>query len=171
MKMLHNFSKLTKLVLLKVIMIFVITFLAFGILTSRVSIGFNDTDSISGRLFLIIKDSYPEKKLDKIIFKINNLHTKYGDKTLIKRVIGFEGDRILIKNDHIFLNQKELGIIKPESLAGNPLIPLLDDNQYIIIPKDHYFVYSPHIDSYDSRYKSIGLVSKTETIGVAYEIF
>ena len=165
--MLFNFSKLKELALLKVIMSFVIAFLVFDVLVSKVSIGFNDTDSISGRVFLIIKQSYPHQKMDKIIFDINNSHTHHRD----KRVLGFEGDTVSRKDNCIFLNQKNIGKIKPKSLSGNILESLIQDGQTVVIPKGYYFVYSPHKDSYDSRYKSIGLISKKRVMGVAYEIF
>lgn len=169
--MLLNILNLKVWDLLKVVTIFVAAFLAFDILVSKVSVGFNNTDSISGRAFVIIKKSYPHKKMDKIIFKINNLHTHYRDKTLIKRVLGFEGERVTVKDGYIYLNGENLGKIKSQSLAGNPLYSLIKDQQTIIIPKNHYFVYSPHRDSYDSRYKSMGLISKKKVMGVAYEIF
>jgi conjugal transfer pilin signal peptidase TrbI len=40
-----------------------------------------------------------------------------------------------------------------------------------MIPQGKYFVWTPHIDSYDSRYDEIGLVDERTIIGVAYPLF
>ena len=86
-------------------------------------------------------------------------------------MIGFEGDTVSVRNNNIFLNEKYLGKIKSQSIKNNQLYPIIANNQSLEIPKDQYFVYSSHIDSYDSRYKSTGLIKRSMIIGGAYEIF
>jgi signal peptidase I len=169
--MLLHIPKVKVIILLKASIIFLVAFLIGGILVSKFSVGFNDTDSISGKVFLIVKNTYPENKMDKIVFKINNSNTNHKDKILIKKVIGFEGDTINVKNNHIFLNENDVGIIKSKSISGKFIYPIIENNKSVRIPQNHYFTHSPHKDSYDSRYISIGLIANTNIIGVAYEIF
>lgn len=169
--MINNHKSIIAKNLLKILIIIAIGFLLINIFISKYSIGFNNSNSIEGKIFFVAKDSYPQVISDKIIFKVNNIHTNYEDKIFIKKVIGFEGDTVSVRNNNIFLNEKYLGKIKSQSIKNNQLYPIIANNQSLEIPKDQYFVYSSHIDSYDSRYKSTGLIKRSMIIGGAYEIF
>ena len=70
----------------KTIIIMVISFLVVGVIISKYSIGFNNSASISGKMFFIIKNSFPKEISDKIIFKVNNSHTNNTDQNFIKKV-------------------------------------------------------------------------------------
>ena len=157
--------------LLKILIIVIVGVLLVNIFISKCSIGFNNTDSVDGKIFFVIKGSYPQIASDKITFKVNNAHTNHEDKIFIKKVVGFAGDTISVKDNRIFLNKKDLGKIKPKSIKNNQLYPILTNDQSLVIPKDQYFVYSGHVDSYDSRYKSMGLINKSMIIGRAYAVF
>ena len=125
----------------KTIIIIVISFLVVGVVISKYSIGFNNSASISGKMFFIIKNSLPKEVSDKIIFKVNNSHTNNTDQNFIKKVIGFEGDLVSVENQNIYLNGKKLGYIKPKSTKNNTLYPIISNNQSFKIPNNKYFVY------------------------------
>lgn len=170
--------------LLKTILIFLASFTLLGIIVSKYNLSFNQSPSMKGRVFLIAKNSLPQEYKDVVIFKTKEDsfkdvgEDKYpkAHKSKLKEVIGFYGDIIDVKksiedrNNHIYINGRDYGIIKEYSLKGERLLPITGIDKRITIPKDYYFVYTPHKDSYDSRYKSVGLIHKSQIIGRAYEI-
>ena len=171
---------------LRITVIILTAFLVVGMMTTKVGIGFNQSHSLSGRVFLIVKGTLPNKRFDMVIFKsisaiedIKANGSKYpiAHKSNVKEVVGFSGDVISVKknvndnNLHIYLNGEDYGIVKNYSLDGRrKLYPIVEVNNSLVIPQGYYFVHTPHKDSYDSRYKSIGLIHKSQIIGRAYEI-
>jgi len=80
-----------------------------------------------------------------------------------KIVAGVPGDRVEVRGRDFFVAGKFIGRAKTHSKAGVAVAPLAPG----VIPRDHYFVYTPHVDSLDSRYAVIGLVPKARVLGVA----
>lgn len=180
-----NIKNFIKHKLLIAIVVITAIVLLLEVITSKINIGFNQSPSLSGRVFLIVKGTLPKKKLDIVSFKsfdelteIKKHGSKYpvGHNSKIKHIIGFSGDVVLVKRNiedgtsHIYLNGKDCGIIKEFSLAGVRLFPIINGNNSLIIPHGYYFVWTPHKDSDDSRYSHTGLVHKSQIIGKAYEI-
>ena len=167
----------------KTLIIISMIFIVIGIITTKVGIGFNQSHSLSGRVFLIVKGTLPKEKFNKVVFKsfeemedIRKNGSKYPTayKSKVKDVVGFSGDIISVKKangiKHIYINEQDYGVIKEFSLKGEKLYPIVEVNNSLVIPQGYYFVWTPHKDSYDSRYKSIGLIHKSQIIGRAYEI-
>jgi conjugal transfer pilin signal peptidase TrbI len=67
---------------------------------------------------------------------------------LLKQVVGLPGDKITVRDQHIFINDHEYGFIHEISPSGLPLSPIDEE----IIPEDHVFVHATHPQSFDSRY-------------------
>jgi conjugal transfer pilin signal peptidase TrbI len=170
---------------LKPLIIIAICFVAIGLITAKINIGFNQSDSLSGRVFLIVKGTFPKEKFDIVSFKsvgelaeIRKNGSKYpkAHNSKIKQVIGFGGDVVFVKRNvedginHIYINGKNYGRIKEFSLVGAKLFPIVNENNSIVIPQGYYFVWTKHKDSDDSRYSHTGLIHKSQIIGKAYEI-
>ena len=170
---------------LKPLIIIAICFVAIGLITAKINIGFNQSNSLSGRVFLIVKGTLPKEKFDIVSFKsveelteIKKNGSKYphAHNSKVKHVIGFGGDIVSVKSNveegtnHIYINGRDYGIIKEFALSGNKLFPIINANNSLVIPQGYYFVWTPHKDSDDSRYSHTGLVHKSQIIGRAYEI-
>jgi conjugal transfer pilin signal peptidase TrbI len=163
----------------------VICFVAIGLITTKINIGFNQSNSLSGRVFLIVKGTLPKEKFDIVSFKsvgelaeIKKNGSKYpiAHNSKVKHVVGFGGDVVFVKRNvedgvnHIYINGRDFGIIKEFSLVGARLLPIINENNSLVIPQGYYFVWTKHKDSDDSRYNHTGLVHKSQIIGKAYEI-
>ena len=170
---------------LKPLIIIAICFISIGLITAKINIGFNQSNSLSGRVFLIVKGTFPKEKFDIVSFKsvgelddIKKNGSKYpiAHNSKVKHVVGFSGDVVFVKRNvedgvnHIYINGRDCGIIKAFALSGNKLFPIINANNSLVIPQDYYFVWTPHKDSDDSRYSHTGLVHKSQIIGKAYEI-
>jgi len=73
---------------------------------------------------------------------------------LAKEIIGVPGDTIAIRNDTLYINEVNYGLIQEKNSSGFPIHPISEG----IIPEGHLFVYAPHPQSYDSRYAEFGLI-------------
>lgn len=86
----------------------------------------------------------------------------------VKIVGGLSGDAVTMDEDRYFyVNGQRIGRAKPVSRKGEPLA-LGPTGR---IPAGHYFVYTPHLDSYDSRYADIGWIAPEQVVGRASILF
>lgn len=102
-------------------------------------------------LILIKKYKISVNRNDIVVIKKN-------DKIIIKRVLGVPGDKLLIKEGYLYINNKKYdnafieysGLLKKELILGI----------------DEYFVLGDNKNqSIDSRYEEIGIIYKNEFIG------
>ena len=119
---------------------------------------------------MIAKNQIPQK--DQIFaFKAKDNPAYKAGEIFIKIVGGVEGDEVIIKERDFYINSKStnqfIGTAKTQSLKGLPLT-IADVG---IIPPNHFFAYTTHQDSYDSRYKEIGLINAKDIIGTAVFAF
>lgn len=119
------------------------------------------------QICFVVGDSMkPSLNNGSIIFiKKYNLNIKYRDiivakkngKTIIKRVVGTPGDKIVI-DEYLYINDKK----KDEYY-------ILDKGEItypIILKNNEYFVLGDNLEqSKDSRFYEIGIVNKSEIIG------
>ena len=77
-----------------------------------------------------------------------------------KRVVGLPGDTVRVEGQNVFVNATPVGFAKPRTRTGQPLEPIAPGP----IPAGHYYVQGTHPDSFDSRYRSSGLVSTADVV-------
>ncbi|GAB6071518.1 hypothetical protein JCM30760_26160 [Thiomicrorhabdus hydrogeniphila] len=146
---------------------FTTLFLLFSIVFSvlyfnNLSLSFNTTESLPQSVF-VVEENLPFTKGDLIQFeyKDDGKHF-FADKTkMIKKVVGVSGDKVTFIDREFFINGKSFGIAKTHAKNGTELTPniskTLDDNEY--------FVWTPHVDSFDSRYIHQGYISQSQIKG------
>ncbi len=81
----------------------------------------------------------------------------------LKIIGGIPGDVITRQGNTFYVNGTALVEAKTETKHGHPLTP----GPTGVIPLGHYFVYTPHQDSYDSRYAEIGWITSAHILGTA----
>jgi signal peptidase I len=120
----------------------------------------NNGDSI-----IINKFSYrfsEPKRFDVIVFKQTGKELNYYN---VKRIIGLPGETIQIKNGSIYIN----GVIQEDIVNVAPIVNYGLAQERITLEENEYFVLGDNRnDSEDSRFVSIGNVSRNEIIGKAF---
>ena len=119
----------------------------------------NNSSSLPNYMFVVTNEKNNIQKGDLIAFR-----KAPKAMLIIKKVIGIEGDRILIEKDKLFINDQMMGLVFTKTRGGMPLNPLQDK----VVPKGKYFVWTPHLLSFDSRYNEMGLISLNQIQGKAY---
>lgn len=117
-----------------------------------------------GKILIINKLSYlfmDPKRFDVVVYKQSNKEHSYFE---VKRVIGLPGERVLIKEGEVYINDTKIeevvniipstngGLAEEEITLGNNEYFLLGDNRE---------------ESEDSRFASSGNILKSEIIGRA----
>ncbi|MBR9871461.1 MAG: conjugal transfer protein TraF [Gammaproteobacteria bacterium] len=124
----------------------------------------NASPSLPNFAFWVEMGKLPSIRGEYVLFDAPS--NRYYDKPFVKQVSGLPGD--LIENHHgdYFVNGVFTGTAKPRSKTGD----LLKAGPTGVIPELHYFVTTPHKDSYDSRYADIGFVPSVLVLGTAHPI-
>lgn len=130
------------------------------------SFSFNLTNSLKGTVYFVKKLEMP-KKGELIAFNIPNNPFYKKDMMFIKIVGGVSGDKVTRRGDYYYVNGKRVGPWHASATSGQALTK----GPTGVIPQDHYFVYTPHPRSFDSRYGRIGWIHKLKVVGTAVEIF
>ncbi|MBI5044728.1 MAG: signal peptidase I [Candidatus Levybacteria bacterium] len=107
------------------------------------------------------------KRGDVVVFEAPTDHSR----DFIKRVIGFEGESIELRDGYVFLNGKKLN--------ENTYLPadtrtyggsFLNDKEKITIPKDHVFVMGDNRQS-SSDSREWGFLNKKDVIGKTFLVY
>ncbi len=111
---------------------------------------------------------YIPKRGDIIIFNQNGLYNINGlpEKTLVKRVIGLPGDRVVISNGVVKIYNKKhpAGFYPDKTLSYGKVIGYTSGNIDITLPKNYIYVMGDNrSDSLDSRV--FGPVNANQIIG------
>jgi conjugal transfer pilin signal peptidase TrbI len=134
--------------------------------STGVYIGYNETDSLAGRWYIVVEGTPPTQRGELLGYR-GGVNKRYPKSIVwVKRIGGMPGDTVAVAGRWFNINELAL-YAKPETSIGEPL----DLGPTGVIPQDHYFVYTTHPDSYDSRYADIGWITPEQVIGRAYEIF
>lgn len=96
-----------------------------------------------------------------------SLHHELSPIVLAKQVRGIPGDRVAVKDGVLLVNDYPVCHILQRSKSGIEYTPLASQ----MIPNGHYLVLGHHEESYDSRYKEFGLVSKDQIEGKLWPLF
>lgn len=151
----------TKQNLKKGLFIFTLTFVTIGFTVDHVKILRNTTTSLPGTYFLYFPKMTPKRGDLTTYAHTNGL-------TLMKRVIGIEGD--VIRYDargFLYVNNERVGKPHPKNSQGEVLHAIPAG----VIPKGHVFLYASHPQSLDSRYTEVGLIYHKHLSGKAFYLF
>ncbi|MDE0855992.1 MAG: S26 family signal peptidase [Nevskia sp.] len=121
------------------------------------------THSLPSHLWVVAVGRLPQRG-DYVAFRIpaNRFYpSDHGGFLKIAR--GVAGDQVVRRGQEFFVNGESIGLAKTVSLNGLPLEP----GPVGVIPPGEWFVWTPDIDSYDSRYADIGWVRQDQIVGVA----
>lgn len=126
------------------------------------SIGINFSASAPERYFIFEKNfKYSDLKRDDYVrFSYNKDIFFPRGTTFVKKVGGMEGDVVSYIGRDVYVNGRHIGFAKLFSGLEQDGVPL-SINKATKIPKDYYFLYNVSSDSFDSRYKYVGLVHKS----------
>lgn len=125
--------------------------------------GINETESLPNWAFVTnVKDRTPLRGQAVEFLPRPNAFYPRG-KAFVKLVAGVPGDVIERRGDVVVVAGAVIGRLKAHARDGRPLSP----GPVGVIPPRQYFVYTPHQDSFDSRYGEIGLIPVEAIVGVA----
>jgi signal peptidase I len=103
-----------------------------------------------------------------IIFNENGLYNADGlpEKTLVKRVIGLPGDKVVVANGVVTIYNKQYpkGFDPDKTMAYGKVIPFTGGTLSIVLPKNYIFVMGDNrVNSEDSR--DFGPINVNQVIG------
>ncbi len=128
----------------------------------------NHSQSLPIKAVVIRKGEVPSKNGQIFVFRVrNNPHFKMPEVNFIKLVGGLAGEEITTNDREVYVEERLIGTAKMHSLKGAPLTII---NQGLI-PEHKFFAYTPHKDSFDSRYQDLGLIDEKDIIGTAVFAF
>jgi conjugal transfer pilin signal peptidase TrbI len=122
---------------------------------------------LKGLVFLINTNDRKIEKGELLAVHVPNTPFYPHAPSFIKYVWGVTGDKVdFDQRGDFFINGAMRGLAKPFSSTGVKL----DHSQGGVIPQGRFFGATPHPDSFDSRYKLIGLLNEKAVIGRATRI-
>ncbi len=129
----------------------------------RYQVAFNTSASVDGFIFLIDRKRTVSKG-DLVAFYPPIQGGNFINNKFLKYVVGVDRDVVTVnKNNDFFINGEPLGRAKTTSKDGRTLLASTGGT----IPKGFIFTWTPHPDSFDSRYQEIGLIHENDIIGRA----
>lgn len=139
--------------------------------TPRVPLLFNWTPSIPHLIAWLRPVPQELHRGDYIVYAFDGEakrnHPGLHGQPFFKIVRGLPGDVIDVRGRVILINGEAVGIAKTHTRDRRSLEPLLPT----VIPTGHYYVQGTSPDSFDSRYRSSGLVRFDQMIGVALPLW
>ncbi|MBE0468242.1 MAG: S26 family signal peptidase [Methyloprofundus sp.] len=138
------------------VLFFFLAYLAFSYLFS---FGINFTHSLPYKYFIFAKhfDVKDLEREDIVKARYLNGYAFEQGSLFVKRIGGMPGDEITHIGQDVYINGKHIGTAKlfgGINQDGDPL----DMSEPGVIPNNYYFLYTSHPDSFDSRYRYLGLV-------------
>lgn len=127
----------------------------------------NETDSLPDKFFIVALAKAGQPPAPVVRGGLLAFHVGAGVRhypvgmVFIKRVAGVPGDRIEWRGDAVYVAGKRVGKAKHRNRFGE----VMGWTPAGTIPAGHYFVATPHPDSYDSRYAEVGLVQAGQIAG------
>ncbi|MDH5179526.1 MAG: S26 family signal peptidase [Gammaproteobacteria bacterium] len=128
--------------------------------------GVNVNESLPGTLYLVYRGELPSRD-DIAAFRTPPNPYYPVDVPFIKIVKGVPGDRITRNGQEFSINGRTVGLVKLKTRDGLPLT----SGPTGVLPPHHYFFWTSHKDSYDSRYAEIGWISEDRIVGRAVRVF
>ncbi len=126
---------------------------------------FNWTASLPHRIVLVDRRPAPLVRGDLIVYAFDGEAAERDYPGLkrqpfFKRIVGVAGDVVTVDGRDVFINGLHVGLAKTHTFDRRPLEPIAPT----VIPPGHVYVQGSSADSFDSRYRSSGLVSTTDVV-------
>lgn len=121
------------------------------------------TDSLPQKTFLILKQSRSFQRGDYVSFKWHGGGPYPKELPFTKIIKGVPGDVVTVQGREFLINGVPVATAKEFSKKGQPL----QLGPTGVIPPGHYFVWTPHKDSLDSRYALTGWIKDAQVMGKA----
>lgn len=139
--------------------------------TPRLPLVFNWTPSLPYRVALVHAATTPLRRGDYIVYAFDGeaqtVYPGLRGQPFFKRVCGLPGDHISVADRVVAINGEAVGRAKAQAYDHRALEPI----QPTVIPPGHYYVQGSSPDSFDSRYRSSGLVRSEQVIGIVQPLF
>ncbi|MBP6103523.1 MAG: S26 family signal peptidase [Gammaproteobacteria bacterium] len=136
------------------------------VLSTHFGIAFNLSHSLPQKVWLIRLSQNPVRG-DYVLFKAPFSVGLGENGTVIKQVIGVPGDEVLRIDRDFFINGSYVARAKAFSRQQEPLEP----GPQGLLAEGQYYVWTPHKDSFDSRYAKMGWMDASQLLGVAYALW
>lgn len=139
--------------------------------TPHVPLLFNWTPSLPYRVALMQYGPHKLQRGDHIVFAFDGeARANYpglSRQPFFKIVRGLPGDVVTVTGRTVAVNGQTVGIAKTHAFDRRPLDPIAPT----VIPPGHYYVQGTSADSFDSRYRSSGLVRAEQVLGTVVPLF
>ena len=139
--------------------------------TPRLPVLFNWTASLPYRAALVRHTQHPIERGDYIVFAFaGEAQASYPGlraQPFFKQVRGLPGDVVTVEGRAVAVNGEVVGLAKTHAFDKRPLEPMAAT----VIPPGHYYVQGTGPDSFDSRYRSSGLVRADQVIATVVPLF
>jgi len=139
--------------------------------TPRVPVLFNWTGSLPYRVAWLQHGEHPLQRGEFVIFSFaGEARTAYpglDGQPFFKVVRGLPGDVVTVSGRTVSVNGVVVGTAKAQAFDRRPLEPIAPT----VIPPGHYYVQGTGPDSFDSRYRSSGLVRAEQVLGTVVPLF
>lgn len=136
------------------------------VIHNQISIVFNKSYSLPGRVFLVLKGVEP-KRGDLFGFRYAGTDFYKRGRVMVKMLKGVEGDELRTVGREIWINDHYVSKAKTVSLDGKPLTMTHERK----LEHGEFYAHGTHIDSYDSRYENMGIIQQNQIIGKAFRVF
>lgn len=139
--------------------------------TPRVPVLFNWTPSLPCRVAWLQYGAHALKRGDYIVFAFDGeaqrQYPGLHGQPFFKIVRGLPGDTVTVIGREVAVNGEIVGTAKTHTFDRRPLDPIAAT----VIPAGHYYVQGTSPDSFDSRYRSSGLVRADQVLGTVVPLF
>ena len=139
--------------------------------TPRLPVLFNWTASLPYRVALVRYGPPLLERGDYIVFafagEAQDAYPGLRGQPFFKRILGLPGDVVTVQGRAVAVNGEPVGLAKTHAFDRRPLEPMVAT----VIPPGHYYVQGTNVDSFDSRYRSSGLVRADQVIATVVPLF
>ncbi len=140
--------------------------LAITIVSPWYRVSINRSDSLPGLLYVIDVGTAPACG-EVFALDMPGDAAHYAGKRLLKIALGCLGSVVTRHGDRFRVDGRDAGVAKRTARNGESLAP----GPVGTLPPNTWFAWTPHPDSYDSRYASFGWVGTDRLVGRAWRLF
>ena len=140
--------------------------------TPRLPILFNVTPSLPYTVAVVNYRAHGIRRGDFVVYAFEGpaqrIFPGLYHQPFFKIVRGVAGDKVTVRDRHVFVNGQEVGIAKTHTTVKHLRLEPIAET---VIPPSYFYVQGTSQDSFDSRYSINGLVRADAVLGVVIPIF